>query len=299
MSDQAESTLFSREGLRTRRSLGQRLWRLARSKPLGTFSLLVILGLVAMALFADQIAPHDPLALNRGKELSPPSREYPMGNDQFGRDVMSRVIHGSRTSLLVGVSAVALGLVFGVSIGMVSAYVVGRFDLFVQRVMDSIDAFPGIILALAIIAALSPSLLNVIIAIGVSDIPRNNRIVRGSVLSEKNNVYVEAAKAIGNSEFRIMWRHIFPNVTAPTIIIAATQLGSAILAEASLSFLGVGVPPPNPSWGTMLAGDNRIFMIGSPHLAIFPGLAISFAVLGWNLLGDALRDVWDPRLRGR
>ena len=222
-----------------------------------------------------------------------------MGNDQFGRDLMSRIIHGSQISLIVGVSSVGLALGIGVFIGMLSAYFGGKLDLILQRVMDAAEAFPGIVFALAIIAALSPSLLNVIVAIAFTLVPRNNRIVRGSVLSEKNNVYVDAARAIGDTEARVMWRHIFPNVTAPIIIIGATELGGAILTEASLSFLGVGIPPPNPSWGSMLSGDNRIFMIGSPWLAIFPGLAISIAVLAWNLFGDALRDIWDPRLRGR
>ncbi len=285
--------------MRPRASLKKRAWKMARAKPLGAVSLLIIAFVVVLAVFPGPIAPHDPLVLNRGFELAPPSAKFLMGNDQFGRDLMSRIIHGSQISLIVGVSSVGLALGIGVFIGMLSAYFGGKLDLIVQRVMDAAEAFPGIVFALAIIAALSPSLLNVIVAIAFTLVPRNNRIVRGSVLSEKNNVYVDAARAIGDTEARVMWRHIFPNVTAPIIIIGATELGGAILTEASLSFLGVGIPPPNPSWGSMLSGDNRIFMIGSPWLAIFPGLAISIAVLAWNLFGDALRDIWDPRLRGR
>lgn len=276
-----------------------RLAVLARRKPLGSVALAIIVTFLGLAVFADQLVAHPPLQMYGRAVLQAPGPEFLLGTDNFGRDILSRIIHGSRISLTVGLGAVALSLVAGVFLGMVSAYFEGRVDTVIQRLMDVALAFPGIVFALAILAALGPGLVNVIVAIAFTMIPRNNRVVRGSVLTEKQNMYVEAARAIGCSQNQIMWRHIFPNVTAPIIIIAATELGAAILLEATLSFLGVGVPPPNPSWGGMLSGSNRTFMLAAPWMAVFPGVAISLSVLGWNLLGDALRDVWDPRLRGR
>ncbi len=271
----------------------------ARRKPLGAVSLALIALIVFLALFADYVAPYDPVEMHGAQSLKAPSAEFLLGTDHLGRDLLSRIIHGARISLAVGIGAVGLALAIGVSIGMLSAYLGGRFDMLVQRVMDSVEAFPGIILALGIVAALGPSMVNVTIAIAFGLISRNNRVTRGAVLAQKTNVYVEAARAIGCGDARIMGLHILPNVTAPIIIIAATELGSAILAEASLSFLGLGVPSPLPSWGSMLSGKARTYLFAAPWTAIFPGVAISLAVLAWNLLGDALRDVWDPRLRGR
>ncbi len=286
-------------GLKPRPTLLVRMAVLAKRKPLGAISLVIILIMVLLALFADILAPHDPLQMYGRAVMKPPSAEFPLGTDNFGRDMLSRIIYGSRISLFVGISSIAMAMVIGAFLGMVSAYFEGRLDMFLQRIMDALDALPGLVLALAILAALGAGVTNVIMAIGISQIPRNNRVIRGSVLSEKRNMYAEAAKAIGCTDNRTMWRHIFPNVTAPLIILAATELGGAILAEASLSFLGVGVPPPNPSWGGMLSGPHRTYMLAAPWMAIFPGVAIMLAVLGWNLLGDALRDIWDPRLRAR
>ena len=276
-----------------------KLVSLGRKKPLGAVSAGIIAIVVLAALLADLIAPYDPIQMHGAEVLNPPSRQFPLGTDHLGRDLMSRIVHGARISLAVGLGAVGLSMILGVPLGMASAYFGGRLDMSLQRVMDALQAFPGVIFALAILAALGPSLINVTIAISFGLVPRNNRVVRGAVLTEKNNVYVDAARAIGGSENRLMWRHIFPNVTAPIIIIAATELGSAILSEASLSFLGLGVPAPLPSWGSMLGGKARTYLLAAPWTAIFPGVAISMAVLGWNLLGDALRDIWDPRLRGR
>jgi peptide/nickel transport system permease protein len=281
----------------SRRSLDG-LRRFAVRRPVGAFSLALILLLIFLAVFAPVVSPYDPLVQHPDAVMEAPNTQFLLGTDYFGRDILSRVIYGARISLSVGIAAVGLGLVVGVAIGMVSAYAGGTFDLLVQRLMDAALAFPGLIFALAIVAALGPGMINVILAIGFTAIPRNNRIVRGSVLSEKNNLYVIAANAAGCGRWRIMWRHILPNVAAPIIIIAATELGAAILLEASLSFLGVGVPPPAPSWGSMLSGEYRTYMLAAPWMAFFPGVAISLAVLGWNLLGDALRDAWDPRLRG-
>lgn len=276
----------------------QRLRRFAVKRPIGAVSLLIIAAFVFMAIFANAIAPYDPLVQHNDALMQPPSSRFILGTDYFGRDILSRIIYGSRISLSVGLGSIGLGLSLGVIIGMVSAYFGGRTDMFIQRIMDAILAFPGLIFALAIIVALGAGLFNVIIAIGFTTIPRNNRIVRGSVLSAKNDLYVLAAQSVGCSDNRIMWRHILPNVAAPIIIVAATELGGAILLEASLSFLGLGIPPPNPSWGNMLSAQYRTYMLVAPWMALFPGIAISLAVLGWNLLGDALRDAWDPRFRG-
>jgi peptide/nickel transport system permease protein len=214
-------------------------------------------------------------------------------------DVFSRIIHGSRISLWVGLLAVGIGTVAGMVIGLASGYWEGPLDLVLQRVMDAIQAIPGLILALAIVSVLRPSTTNAMLAIAMVIVPGNSRIVRGAVLSAKQNRYVEAAQAMGCRHPRIIAQHILPNVTAPILIIASIWLGNAILIEASLSFLGVGTQPPTPSWGLMLSSTGRAFMEQAPWLAVFPGLAISLTVLAFNLFGDTLRDAWDPKLRTR
>jgi peptide/nickel transport system permease protein len=274
------------------------LWTTIRRKPLGAVSAAIIAVLVFTAIFADVLAPYDPLFAQPEHRLSPPSQAHPFGTDDIGRDVLSRIIHGSRISLWVGLLAVGIGTVVGMIIGLVSGYWEGRLDLVLQRVMDAIQAIPGLILALAIVSVLKPNTTNAMIAIAMVIIPGNARIVRGAVLSAKQNRYVEAAQAMGCRHPRIIAQHILPNVTAPILIIASIWLGNAILIEASLSFLGVGTQPPDPSWGLMLSSTGRAFMEQAPWLAIFPGLAISLAVLAFNLFGDTLRDAWDPRLRG-
>jgi peptide/nickel transport system permease protein len=231
--------------------------------------------------------------------LARPNWEHPFGTDDIGRDVLSRIIYGSRISLWVGLLAVGIGTFVGMIIGLVSGYWEGWLDLALQRVMDALMAIPGLILALAIVAVLTPSTTNAMLAIAVVIIPGNSRIVRGAVLSAKQNPYVEAAQALGCRHLHIIASHILPNVTAPILIIASIWLGNAILIEASLSFLGLGTQPPTPSWGLMLSSTGRAFMEQAPWLAIFPGLAISLAVLGFNLFGDTLRDAWDPKLRRR
>jgi peptide/nickel transport system permease protein len=273
------------------------LWDALRRKPLGFASAGLIVLLVLVATFADVLAPYDPLAAQPEIRLSAPSRAHPFGTDDIGRDVLSRVVHGSRISLWVGLLAVGIGTVAGMIVGLVCGYWEGRLDLILQRVMDAITAIPGLVLALAIVSVLRPSTTNAMIAIAIVIIPGNSRIVRGAVLSAKQNRYVEAAEAIGCRQPRILARHILPNVTAPILIIASIWLGNAILIEATLSFLGVGTQPPTPSWGLMLSSTGRAFMEQAPWLAVFPGLAISLAVLGFNLFGDTLRDAWDPKLR--
>jgi ABC-type dipeptide/oligopeptide/nickel transport system permease subunit len=275
------------------------LWVAIRRKPLGAASATVIGILVLTAIFADVLAPYDPLAAQPEIRLSPPSRDHPFGTDDIGRDVLSRVIYGARISLWVGLLAVGIGTAAGMVIGLACGYWEGRLDLVLQRVMDAVQAIPGLVLALAIVSVLRPSTTNAMLAIAVVIIPGNSRIVRGAVLSAKQNRYVEAAEALGCRQPRILVSHILPNVTAPILVIASIWLGNAILIEASLSFLGLGTQPPIPSWGLMLSSTGRAFMEQAPWLAIFPGLAISLAVLGFNLFGDTLRDAWDPKLRTR
>jgi len=257
-----------------------------RRNPLGVASAGIIVLLALTATFADVVAPYDPLAPQPEIRLSAPSRAHPFGTDDIGRDVLSRVIYGSRISLWVGLLAVGIGTIVGMLIGLVSGYWEGRLDMMLQRIMDAIQAIPGLLLALAIVSVLRPSTTHAMIAIAIVIIPGNSRIVRGAVMSAKQNRHP-----------RIILRHILPNVTAPILIIASIWFGNAILIEASLSFLGVGTQPPEPSWGLMLSTTGRAFFEQAPWLAVFPGLAISLAVLGFNLFGDTLRDAWDPKLR--
>jgi peptide/nickel transport system permease protein len=273
------------------------LWRMLKRKPLGLASAAVLSVLVITAVFADVLAPHDPLAAQPEIRLAPPSRAHLFGTDDIGRDVLSRIIHGARISLWVGLLAVGIGTFAGMIIGLACGYWEGHLDMILQRVMDAIQSIPGLMLALAIVSVLKPSTTNAMLAIAVVIIPGNSRIIRGAVLSAKQNRYVEAAEAIGCRQPRILVTHILPNVTAPILIIASIWLGNAILIEATLSFLGLGTQPPTPSWGLMLSSTGRAFMEQAPWLAIFPGLAISLAVLGFNLFGDTLRDAWDPKLR--
>jgi len=270
-----------------------------RRKPLGAASAALLVLIVFTAIFAEVLAPYDPLATQPEIRLAAPSWEHPFGTDDIGRDVLSRVIHGSRISLWVGLLAVGIGTAAGMIIGLLCGYCEGRVDLIFQRVMDAIQAIPALVLALAIVSVLRPNTTNAMLAIAMVIIPGNSRIVRGAVMSAKQNRYVEAAQAIGCRHPRIIIGHILPNVTAPILVIASIWLGNAILIEATLSFLGVGTQPPTPSWGLMLSSTGRAFMEQAPWLAIFPGLAISLAVLGFNLFGDTLRDAWDPKLRQR
>jgi ABC-type dipeptide/oligopeptide/nickel transport system permease subunit len=278
-------------------SRARALWAAMKRKPLGAASAALLVVLVLSAVFADVLAPYDPLATQPEIRLAAPSRAHLFGTDDIGRDVLSRVIYGSRISLWVGLLAVGIGTVFGMIIGLLCGYCEGRVDLVMQRIMDAVQAIPGLVLALAIVSVLKPNTTNAMLAIAVVIIPGNSRIVRGAVMSAKQNRYVEAAQAIGCRHPRIILSHILPNVTAPILIIASIWLGNAILIEATLSFLGLGTQPPTPSWGLMLSSTGRAFMEQAPWLAIFPGMAISLAVFAFNLFGDTLRDAWDPKLR--
>ncbi len=269
--------------------------RLARQFPLAASGLIVIVLLSLGAMFASVIAPHDPTS-QPGKRFASPSREYLMGTDDLGRDVLSRVIHGARASIFVGISAVAIALVLGGFLGVVAAYNLGYLDNLIMGVMDILFAFPPLILILAVSAAVGPSLGTATLVIGLVYSPRFARVARGPALAVMQEQYIEAARVVGVSSWRIIFRHLLPNVAAPLIILTSLSVSTAILTEATLSFLGLGVQPPTPSWGVMLA-DARSYMVLSPWVAIFPGLAIMIAVLAFNLLGDDLRDALDPRLR--
>lgn len=285
-------------GLTRGQSGGMVILRLARRKPLGAFGALITLALILSAVMAPVVAPYDPLEQFSGKAFQAPSAEFLLGTDYAGRDMLSRLIWGARISLTIGIIAVAIGTGSGTCLGLLSGYWGGKFDLIVQRFIDAMQAFPGLVLNLAIVASLGRSTENVMIAVGITMIAGATRVVRSAVLSIRENQYIDAARAVGCRDSRILLLHVLPNVAAPILIIATVGLGGAILAESSLSFLGMGSQPPNPSWGLMLSGSGRANMISSPWLAIFPGVAISLTVMGFNLLGDALRDIWDPRLRG-
>jgi peptide/nickel transport system permease protein len=280
-------------------------WRaLARRKPLGAISAMILCGLIATAVLAPLIAPYDPYRFNLNERglpirLQPPNAHFLFGTDTHGRDVLSRIIYGARVSLIVGFLSVAIGTLTGTLIGLVSGYWEGSIDQGLQRVVDTLMAFPGIVLALAVLSVFGQSLPNVILVIGLVIAPGASRVVRGTVLSVKHNAYVDAARAAGASSWRILLWHILPNVFAPILIIASVWLGNAIVIEAALSFLGLGTPPPTPTWGGMLSGEGRRSLETAPYLAIFPGLAISIVVLAFNMFGDAVRDLLDPRLRMR
>ncbi len=253
--------------------------------------------LVASATFALQIAPKDPLEMDLINRLKPPGPDAWMGTDPFGRDIFSRLLYGGRVSLLVGVVAVALGGITGTLLGAISGFYGGWIDHVIMRVLDALHSFPAVLLAMAIIGALGPGLTNLMLAVSVTSIPGFGRITRSAVLVVREQDYVQAARAVGVPPLLILWKHVFPNSLGPVIVTATLQIASAILAAASLSFLGMGIQPPTPEWGSMLA-DGRGYIERAPWLTIFPGLAIVIAVIGFNLIGDSLRDSMDPTLRG-
>ena len=285
--------------LRSQKTLGEKTFDLIRSQPLGAVGLFVVLAMIFMAVFADYLTGIDPEENDFANMLMAPGFEFLLGTDQFGRDILTRLIHGARTALFVGFAASFIGSFAGLVLGVMSAYFGGTFDLIFQRIMDVFMAFPLIIMALAIVSIFGPSTQNVIIAITIPFIPRCARVVRSSALAIREIPYVDAARALGFGHARIILRHMAPNVMAPFLIILTAGVGQAILLEASLSYLGMGVQEPTPAWGLMLQGGAEEYVESEPWIAIFPGIAISLAVLGFNLFGDSVRDVLDPRLRTR
>ncbi len=259
----------------------------------------IILGLlILVALAASAIAPHDPITVVADDSLKPPSAQHLLGADRYGRDVLSRLIFGTRISLAIGVLSVGIGAAVGVPTGLVAGWMSGTVDTVISRVTDAMLAMPGILLALSIITVLGPGLNNAMIAVGIASVPTYVRLVRGSVLSVKENMYLEAARVMGCSTMRLMFRHVLPNVGAPIIVLSSLGMGTAILSAAGLSFLGLGAQPPTPEWGAAVS-EGRDVLDSAWWVSTFPSLAIMFAVLSVNLLGDGLRDALDPRLRGR
>lgn len=258
---------------------------------------LFILFIVVIAILAPWIVPYDPENFFDYDKLNqPPSWEHWMGVDSLGRDIMSRIIMGARISLADGFISVALGMIFGTVLGLLAGYYEGWIDRLVMRLSDVLLAFPGILLAIGVIAVLGPSMLNVIIAVAVFSVPTFARLVRGNTLSLKNMTYVEAARSIGASDFTILFKHILPGTISPIVIYATMRIGTSIITAASLSFIGMGAQPPTPEWGAML-NEARSDMVLAPHVALFPSLAIFFTVLAFNILGDGLRDALDPKLK--
>ena len=271
--------------------------RLMRRKPLGAAGAMIVVLMLLMALLADFIAPYDPVVNAFDRMAMAPNAENWLGTDQFGRDLLSRLIYGARTALFVGFVSAFVGATLGLILGVASAYFGGLFDLVFQRVMDVFMAFPLIIMALAVVSILGTGTEYVIIAITIPFVPRCARVVRSSALAIREMPYIDAARACGFSHARIILRHMVPNVMAPFLIMVTAFVGQAILLEASLSYLGLGVQEPTPAWGLMLQGGAEEYAESAPWMAVFPGLAISLAVFGFNLFGDALRDVLDPKLR--
>ena len=276
------------------------LWhvgRFARTKPLGAFGGFSVIAVVLIAIFAPVIATDDPVNQNAPLRLTSPGSEFLLGSDQFGRDVFSRIIFGARISLYVGLLSVLLSLVIGTVIGVGSAYSGGIVDMLLQRVIDTMLGLPAVVLSLVLVVSLGASLNNVTLAIALAYTPRMARLARSSAITVKAEDYVLASRAIGATPLRIVARHLLPNSLTAVIILATGYLGTAIVVEASLSFLGLGVPPPHPSWGRDILNGAQNFLEIAPWLAIAPGVALTFAVMGFNLFGDALRDTFDPRLR--
>jgi len=274
------------------------LWRLIKEKPLGACGGLIVVVLLLCALLAPLIAPYPYDQTNVRQRLKPPGAQFYLGTDNLGRDLFSRIVYGARISVTVGFGAVSIGICLAIMVGVTSGYFGGKFDVLVQRLVDAQMSIPFLMFLLSVMAVLGPGLLNVILTLGIASAANSSRIIRSAVLTVKENQYVEAARAVGANHGRVILRYILPNVMAPIIIIATIGLGFAILAESALSFLGFGIPPPYPSWGEMLSGSGRSYMYKAPWMSIWPGVAISLAVFGFNMLGDALRDLLDPRLRG-
>ncbi|HEX8968744.1 MAG TPA: ABC transporter permease [Chloroflexota bacterium] len=268
-----------------------------RQHHLGLAALGIVVVIATGSIFAPVIAPYDPMEMHSDYVLSPPGPLFWLGTDDFGRDILSRIMFGGRISLLVGLSAVLIGVSLGTLIGLISGYKGGAVDTGVQRLMDAVMAFPTLVLALALVAMLGISIQNIITAIAIVLIPTSARVVRSAVLAMKHETFLEAARVSGCTDLRIIARHVLPNVFGVVMVLATANLGAAIVTEAALSFVGLGTPPPTPSWGQMMTGAARTYIVTAPWMAFFPGLTLSLLVLGVNLCGDALRDALDPWLR--
>jgi peptide/nickel transport system permease protein len=272
-------------------------WRRFVSHRLAVVGLALIALLILLAAFAAQVAPRDPIRQDLPSALAPPSRDFPLGADEFGRCILSRILYGARLSLVVGVLATAIGAVTGILLGLLAGYF-ARLDALVMRAMEVLLAFPSILLAIAIVAALGPSLVNVMIAVGLRSIPSFARLTRSMVLSLKELEFVQGVHALGAGHGRVLFRHILPNSVSPLLVFSSMQVATSILLAAILSFLGLGVQPPTPEWGKMVS-DGRAYLLDAPHVSLFPGIAIFLTVMGFNCLGDGLRDALDPRMRAR
>jgi len=274
----------------------RQVWRHLRRNRMAMIGLLILVLFLIVSIFAPMLTQYDPIKLNLINALQAPTSEHIMGTDWQGRDVLTRILYGGRISLAIGFITVVIGLAVGIPVGTISGYYGGKFDLFVQRIIDILIAFPGILLAIVVVTVLGVGVEQVMIAVGISTIPIYTRLVRGSVLSVKEEGYITAAKSLGIGDARIIIRHILPNCLGPIIVMSTFRIATSILWAAGLGFLGLGAQPPDPEWGAMLS-NGRVYMRTLPHLVIFPGLAIFFMVLGFNLLGDGLRDALDPRSR--
>jgi peptide/nickel transport system permease protein len=274
------------------------LIRMIREKPLGTFGLAVTILLLFTGLFANFLAPYGMNEIHLIDRLKPPSSTYVLGTDQLGRDILSRIIYGARVSMIIGLSATAISTVISVLLGIVSGFVGGKTDMFLQRFVDVWMSMPALLVLMTVMSIVGNGMLQISMVIGITGGIRGSRVIRSAVIGIKENTYVAAAQAIGCTSWRSMMRHILPNIMAPIIISFTIGIGGTIMQEASLSFLGFGVPPGVPSWGSMLSGEGRQFMEAAPTLALWPGFALTLVVYGINMFGDSLRDLLDPRLRG-
>jgi len=298
----AETTVTAQQETRIQRlrrnPIADLLFRMVREKPLGTIGAVIILVLLITGIFSDFLAPYGFNEPDLWARLAGPSAKHILGCDNLGRDLLSRIIYGARISMIIGLSATTLNVIVGTIIGVVSGYIGGKFDLIVQRFVDTFNCIPALILYLTIMAIIGQGIINLILVMGISGGIRTSRMKRSAVMAVKENVYIEAARAIGSPTWKIMTRHIVPNIFMILIVSFSTGIGGVILQESTLSFLGFGVPPPYPSWGGMLSGSGRQYMIQAPWMMLWPGLALALVVYGANMLGDAVRDLTDPRLRG-
>lgn len=273
------------------------LVRFSRRKPIGAISAVFLVVIILMAIFAPAFATYDPITTAVSVKLMAPNAFHILGTDELGRDIWSRLVFGARISLVVGYGATALAMVVAVLIALISGYFGGAVDMTIQRFVDASVAVPALLIILSVVTILDPTVLNLTVALGLLFAVRESRVIRSAVLSVKTTMYVDAARALGSGPVRVMLRHVLPNIMAVVIVVGSLMVGRVIIVEASVAFLGFGIPPPTPSWGQMLSGTARTYMTQAPWMGLAPGIAISLTVLAFNMLGDALRDVLDPRLR--